>query len=289
MIKYVAPIAMVVILALAVPGRPVAPSGSWNVDSRTSDVQLSTDGTTDFGKKKTNFTVGFARVAGTVKLDSDPANSSIHIDFYPSTSTTPTIDHDGKVNSDWFANRANDMMVCFHSQSIQPTPDGHLKATGTMGLIREDRNVELTANEAYSGPVYGPPILNHVQSQATFVFNVSAPDSTSQKKDRVRMSGSTTMAREDFPALLRAVISTPWPTLVREQHCTTTGVGEAYAGAECTGSFLAPSFPLGPNATAGEDYPGPQNFNTIAGGHLSIAVHLRLTQADSGAKASGGN
>jgi hypothetical protein len=45
-----------------------------------------------------------------------------------------------------------------------------------------------------------------------------------------------------------------------------------------------PSFPLGPNASFGEDYPGPQNFNTVVGGHMTIAVHLRLTPSGSGAQ-----
>ena len=288
MIKYVALIATVGILALVAPGKPVAPSGNWDVDTRHSDVQLSTDGTTSFGKAKTNFTIGFARVGGAVKLEGEGANSSIHIDFYPSNSTAPVIDHDGKVNSDWFSNRANNMMICFHSESVQQTSDGRLKAVGTMGMIRVDRNVELTPSESYAGPVYGSPILNHVQRPASFVFDPPAADGSSQKAGVVSFSGSTSMAREDFPSLVRAVITTQWPTLVMDKNCKSTGAGEAYAGSQCTGTFLAPSFPVGPNAIFGEDYPGPQGFNTIAGDHLAITVHLRLTPAGSGAIASGG-
>jgi len=290
MLKQTALVATVVVLALAVRGKPVAPSGSWKVDARHSDVQLSTDGTSDFGKKKTTFTVGFARAGGIVKLDaSNPANSAFHFDFYPSTSMDPTIDHDGKVNLEWFANHANNTMVCFHSQSTQQTAEGRLRVTGTLGLIRVDRNVELTGNEGYSGPVYGTPIIHRVTAPATFVFDVPATEKDSQKAGVVRITGSTSMAREDFPPLFRAVIATQWPAVVQEKNCKTTGVGEAYAGSQCTGTFLIPSFPLGPNASLGEDYPGPQNFNTILGEHLTIAVHLRLTPADSGAKASGGN
>ena len=54
------------ILALALPGRSVSPASageSWIGDIRHSDAQLSPDGTTDFGKTKLTFTIGFARVS----------------------------------------------------------------------------------------------------------------------------------------------------------------------------------------------------------------------------------
>jgi polyisoprenoid-binding protein YceI len=290
MIKYAALTATAVILALAVPGKPVAPSGTWNVDARHSDVQLSTDGTTNFGKAKTTFTVGFARVGGIVKLDgANPANSSIHIDFYPSTSMDPTIDHDGKVSIEWFAHEANNTMVCFHSHGTELTSDGRLSSKGTLGLIRVDRNVELTGNEGYSGPVYGPPIIHNVRQPATFVFDVPAVATKGPNKGNLESTGASSMAREDFPQLFRAVFATEWPAVLRDKDCRTPGTGEAYAGALCTGTFLLPSFPRGPTASASEDYPGPQNFNSIVGGHLTIAAHLRLKPAGPGAQASGEN
>jgi len=288
MIKYAALIATVVIIALAVPGKPVTPSGNWKVDARHSDVQLSTDGTTNFGKSKTTFTIGFARAMGTVKVDaSKPANSEFHVDFYPSTSMDPTIDHDGKVNIAWFQNQANNEMICFHSQSVEQTADGRLKATGSLGLMRVDRNVELTASEAYSGPVYGAPIFHHVTRTATFIFDAPAVASKGPNKGSLETAASYSMAREDFPQFFRAVLATEWPAVVRDKQCQAAGAGEAYAGAVCTGTFLLPSFPLGPAASAGEDYPGPQNYNAIVGEHMTIAAHLSLTPA--GSKASGGN
>jgi polyisoprenoid-binding protein YceI len=290
MFKYGALVTAVTAIALAVPGKPVVQSGSWQVDARHSDAQLSTDGTTNFGKAKRIFTVGFARVGGIVKLDAaNPADSSIHIDFYPSTSMDPTIDHDGKVSIEWFANNANNTMVCFHSQGTQQIADGRLSTKGTLGLIRVDRNVELTASEAYSGPVYGPPIIHHVSQPATLVFDVPAVATKGPNKGSLETSGSSSMAREDFPQLFRAVFATQWPPVVRDENCQTPNASEAYAGSLCTGTFLVPSFPLGPNATASEDYPGPQNFNTIVGQQLSIAVHMRLKPQSSGAQAGAGN
>ena len=73
MLGYGALATAVTALALLGPGKPVVQSGSWQVDTRHSDAQLSTDGTTNFGKTKMTFTLGFARVEGTVKLDGAPS------------------------------------------------------------------------------------------------------------------------------------------------------------------------------------------------------------------------
>jgi len=289
MIKYAALSAAALALALAAPRKPAMTTGSWRVDNRHSDVQLTTDGTTEFGKKQTSFTVGFARVDGIMKLGADSSNTEIHIDFYPSTSMAPTVDHDGNVNIEWFSHAANNTMICFHSHGAQQTADGRLSSTGELGLIRVDRNVEMTPNEAYSGPVYGPPIINHLKRPATFVFDNPAVADKGPNKGSLETSGSSSMAREDFPQLFRAVFATQWPTVVRDKNCPTPAAGEAYAGALCTGTFLAPSFPLGPNASFGEDYPGPQNFNAIAGDHLTIAAHLRLRPSGSGAHGGAGD
>jgi hypothetical protein len=180
-------------------------------------------------------------------------------------------------------------MICFHSQGAEQTTDGRLKATGTLGMIRVDRNVELTANEAYSGPVYGPPIFHHVTRPATFVFDAPAVATNGRNKGSLETSGSYSMAREDFPQFFRTVLATQWPAVIQEQNCQTAYASEAYAGSQCAGTFLLPSFPLGPAASPGEDYPGPQHFNAIVGENLTISVHLRLMPAGPGAQAPGGN
>lgn len=290
MIKYAVLSAAALILALTAPRTPVSTTGSWKVDARHSDAQLSTDGTTEFGKTRTTLTIGFGRVNGTVKLDgTDSANSAFDFRFYPATSMDPPIGEDGKTKLEWFTNLANNTLVCFHSKGTQLTADGRLRTTGDLVLTRVDRNVELTANEAYSGPVYGPPIIHRVTRPATFVFDVPAAGGNSQKDGSLQTSGSTNVVREDFPQLLKVVIATPWPPVIRDQNCQVAEASEAYAGSLCTGTFLAPSFPLGPSANVSEDYPGPQNFNSIAGEHLNIVVHMRLTPNGSGAQAGAGN
>lgn len=279
MTKYAALFAATLIFAMAVHRTPVAPTGSWQVDSRHSDAQLSTDGTTDFGKTKTTFTIGFTRIKGTVKLDeSNSANSAFDITMYPASSMAPPIDEEGKVKIEWFANHANNTLVCFHSKGTQPTADGRMQTSGHLVLTRVDRNIQLDPNEAYSGPVYGAPMIHRVIHDATFVF-----DSPTEAEGGARTTGGTKVAREDFPQLLKAVVATYWPPVVQDRHCGGQGSGEAYSGSQCTGTFLeAPALPAAPQST-GEDFPGPQGFNTVTGERLTIIVHLRLKPGASGA------
>ncbi len=290
MYKYLGIVAAIVVLALAVPGKPVASSGSWLVDSHHSAAQLSTDGTTNFGKTKMDFTVGFARMNGTVQIDSnDLSKSAFDFRFYPSTAMEPAIGEDGKTKIEWFSNLANNTLVCFHSKGAQQAADGKLRTTGDLIVTRVDRNVEASASEAYAGPVYGPPILHRVTHQATFSFD--PPAAAGGHDGAAQISGSTSLFREDFPPLLKTVLSTAWPAVIFDRNCKSQGaVSEAYAGTECTGTFLSgPVLPPAPQNNGAEDYPGPQNFNSVTGNKLTVVVRMRLIPAGSSTKASGGN
>ena len=277
------------ILTLGVSGKPSATSGSWQVDYHHSDVQLITDGTTDFGKTKINFTVGFARVNGELKLDeADPANSKLDLHIYPANSMAPAIGEDGKLKADWLANVANHTLVCFHSKKVVRTSDGKLQATGDLVLTRVDRNVELIPTEAYSGPIYGPPVIHRVSREATFVFDLAPAGENGQKDPAIKASGSTNVTHETFPQLVRAVVSTYWPPLVMDEKCQSpAGVSEDYRGFRCTGTFMQPAgLPPAPTQV-GEDYPGPSNFNAVVGSQLNVLVTLRLTPKASLASAGG--
>jgi polyisoprenoid-binding protein YceI len=286
MVKQAALLAAAIGLVLAVPAKPLPPVGSWQVDARHSDAQFTADGTTDSGKTKMNFTIGYARVVGVVKLDgSNSAKSAFDFTIYPAASMAPPMNEEGKVKTQWLVNHANHTLVCFHSKGVQQTADGRLKTTGNLVLTRVDRNVELTPNEAYSGPVYGPPMVHRVIREATFVFDAPAAAGGGSQT-----SGSTNVIREDFPQLLKAVVGTYWPPVVQDEHCQAPAANEAYSGAQCTGTFLeTPALPEAPHAENAEDYPGSADFNSIVGNHLTIAVHMRLTPAGSGAQATAGN
>jgi len=86
--------------------------------------------------------------------------------------------------------------------------------------------------------------------------------------------------------LLTAVIGTYWPPVVQDRDCKVPAASEAYSGAQCTGTFLmTPGLPEAPRAANAEDSPGPANFNSVVGSHLTIQVHMRLKPSGSGAAA----
>jgi polyisoprenoid-binding protein YceI len=295
MLKHTVVFAVAVLLAGAVlglaPNKPSSMAGSWQVDARHSDAKLITDATTDYGKTKMNLTLGFARVNGRVTIDdADPAKSSIEFRFYPATSMAPAIDEDGKSLTHWLENLSNHTLVCFHSKKVVRTADGRLQATGDLTVTRVDRNIEMTPSEAYAGPVYGPPMIHRVSREATFVFDFPATDENGQKQSYINASGSTSMFREDFPQLVRTVVSTYWPTVVQDEHCQVPDANEAYSGAQCTGTYLStPGLPEAPHATNAEDIGAPTNFNSIVGNRLTVLVQLRLAPKGSAEQAAAGN
>lgn len=286
MIRYAALLASVAGLVFAIPTQPLPPTGPWSVDSRHSHAQITTDGTTDFGKSKMNITVGFARMNGTVKLDGD--NSRFDFRLYPASSMEPPIDEEGNVKIEWFSNHANNTLVCFHSKGAASTGDGRYRTTGKLTLTRVDRNVDLTPTESYAGPVYGPPIVHRVAHEATFVFDFPGG---AGRGGEILGIGATEMAKEDFPQLVKAVMATYWPPVVQDKNCQLpVGLGEGYTGSMCTGTFLMTApLPTPPTSAGGEDYPGSGSFNSMTGNRLEIAVHMRLAPTGSTGQAPAGN
>jgi len=300
MFKYTALFAAAAMFVLVAPskpnpnnpaaGNPASMSGSWQVDARHSDAQLTTDGTTEYGKTKISVALGFARVNGRLTLDDgNPAKSSVEFRLYPATSMSPVIDEDGKFLTDWLANLSNHTLVCFHSKQVARTADGRLQATGTLTVTRIDRNVDATPSEAYAGPVYGPPVLHRVSRDATFIFDIR-PDGKGRKDGEVVASGSSKIIREDFPQLVRTAVNTYWPPVVQDENCETPDPSEAFNGPHCTGTFLeTPAMPAAPHASNGEDVGVTSNFNAITGNQLTILLHLNLMTRSSGEPAAGGN
>lgn len=296
MLRHTTVFAVASILGLGVLGldahnKPASVAGSWQVDTRHSDAKLITDATTDYGKTKLNVALGYARIRGVFNIDdADPGKSSIEFRFYPAMSMVPSIDEDGKFLKRWLQNPANQTLVCFHSKRVVRTPDGRLQASGELAVTRVDRNVEAEPTEAYSGPVYGPPMIHRVSHEATFVFDIGDRNESGQKEVGLQASGSTSMFREDFPQLVKTAVSTYWPTVVQEQNCQQPDASEAYSGSQCTGTYLwTAGLPEEPHAAGGEDVGVPTNFNAIVGNHLTILVHLRLMPKASGERTAGGN
>jgi polyisoprenoid-binding protein YceI len=275
------------ILALVVRGNSSPAVGSWQIDPDHSDAQFVSDGTTDFGKTKIMFTVGFARVAGVVKLNgSDSADSSFDFTTYSALSKAPPMDENGTVKAQWLGTYANHTLVCFHSKGVKQTPDGRLETTGNLVLTRVDRNVDATPSEAYAGPVYGPPMIHRMMREATFIFDTPA---RGRSGSAFQTSGSTKVVGEDFPQLVKAVTTTYWPPVVQDENCQVPDPSEAYSGAQCTGTLLeSRPLPEPPHAANAEDIgANAQNFNAVVGQHLTILVHMRL-RPTAGAQATPG-
>ncbi len=296
MLKHIAVLAMAVIVALGVLGlkgvsaKPASTAGSWQIDTRHSAVQLITDGTTDYGKAKVDFTVGFGRVNGSMMIDdADPTKSNVVFRFYPATGMGPAIAENGKFLSQWLMNVANHTLVSFHSRTVQRTTDGKLQATGDLTITRVDRNVELDPTEAYSGPTYGPPMAHRVSREATFVFNLSPADGNGV----MEATTSTIIGRENFPQLVKAVVGATWPPVVQDEDCQNPpGASEAYRGFKCTGTFMeAPGLPPPPGSlVTAEDYSGvPSDFDAVVGNRLNIVLRLRLMAKASSEPMAGGN
>lgn len=221
MFKYEVLCAVAMMVTWGVPNNSSSRLESWQVDAGHSDAQLITDATTDYGKTKLNVTIGYARLNGRVVIDNDNlAKSSFDLRFYPSTAMSPVIDEDGKILNHWLADLSNHTLVCFHSKRVVRTPDGRLQATGELAVTRVDHDIEADPTEAYSGPVYGPPMIHRISREARFIFDFPAAGN-GQKESSLKASGSTSMFREDFPQLLKTVVNTYWPTVVQDEKCKT--------------------------------------------------------------------
>jgi len=283
MIKRIALIAIAVALPFAFRGKAVTSSGSWQVDAGHSTGQFFAEGTTDSGKAKQTFEIGLGRVSGTVKMDAaDPSKSAFDIRIYPASTMEPPINEEGRVQNRWLLTRANQTLVCFHSKKVTGN-GGRMQAEGDLVLTRVDRNVEVTASNAYSGPVYGPAMIHRVTRPASFVFDLSDAGSGA-----TRASGTAKVFREDFPGLVRSVLGTYWPPLIEQEKCTApAAASDAYSSVHCTGMFMQrPTLPSAP--FAGDDYPGPADFNSVVGNQVNIVIHMQLKPV-SASKAAAGN
>ena len=259
-------------------------AGVWEVDSRHSVAELTTDGTSDNGETKIDVPLGVGTVRGLLTIDgNDPTKSNVNVQFYPGNSIRSSSAEEPE------ANLASHTLVGFHSKELFREPDGRLQARGNLTLTRVDRNLEITPSEAYSGPIYGPPVIQRISREATFVFDLPA-GATVLEHGGIAVSASTKVFREDFPELVMAIVNTDWPPVIQDGNCILPSRSAAYRGAECTGTFIGSStLPQASGTNAAEDYPGPQDFNAIAGERLNILLRMRLVAKDSPESAAAGN
>jgi len=268
-------------IATILVGVSTAPSyaqtTNLSIDSDHSDARFSIGGT--MSKTGQTITLGTARVRGTLNLDkNDLTKSSFAFDLYPAVSVSPAIDQFGKPASGNSSNLADYTVVSFQSERVSLLGDGKLQVTGNLLVTRVTRTADYTANEAYAGPVYAPPMAHRTARQVSFV--IAVPDSASihdETSAKIEASATSLINQEDFPQLVEAIVDGDWPPMVPEQKCTLpASIGEDYSGASCITKVTQPSFPVN-YIGSGEDYSGAHTAPVQLGNNLTILVHMQLT------------
>jgi len=278
-------------------------SDIWILDASTSNARV-------FRGARANSELvrpGFARVTGSVKLDTNDLDASfLDLTIYPadedwghalSAEDTLSIGH--------VPDATDQTMLTFKSRRILRTQNGRLKVVGDLTLTHVDHDVTASPTEYYAGPVYGDPVVRNETREITFVFpSVSAEHlsgpltaSTVQKRGVLEIVGSARVEREAFSKVLGAIKETSWPPVVQNKDypipCT---VGEDYSGSSCTGTVVTATRDNNCDVpvSAGEDYSGPQ-CSPAMGNQTTIVLDLKFlhkvpepsVEAHSGAESTG--
>lgn len=248
----------------------------WRLDSRDSSAKLF------LGSRAAPhaFSIGVARVSGNLFFDrTKAANSKIELVLYPADVGGP-IGLDGKLASGRSPNAVDYSELIFKSERFVRTKDGALNATGKLTLVRIERSVDVNPNEAYSGPIYGDPVVHTIKRQVAFILRKSGPDRELTQEAGFELSASITILHEDFPGLRPAILQSNWPVVVNSEQCyMPANVGEDYAGPSCTGKEISvASQPL--TATGlGEDYHGFKGAPPPTGSRATIDFDLAMVPA----------
>jgi len=262
----------VLVGAFALPA--FAQSGNWTVDSDRSVARLSIQANLD-GKSQ-SITLGGANVSGSLQLDrGDLAKSALQFNITPAGAGPEAADPSGETPN---AAALPYTLLSFRSEKASLTADGRLQVTGALTVTRVERRAELTASEAYSGPVYVSRVVSQATREESFVIAIPASDPAgSSGNAKIEVSTAVKINREDFPELVNAVLSTTWPAAAQDKTCEASpNSSEDYAGTLCTGSEVTLSSITRAVASSAEDYPGDSANSAEAGNLLTVALHLQL-------------
>lgn len=266
-----------------------AQSTNWKLNSDHSTGRLTLSSTAD---PNASFDVGIANVKGSVSLDANsPANSAFNFTIYPADQDPVTLNPDGSLNVGEFSNVARSTVINFRSRNVQSIGDGNLAVTGDLTLTHLERPVTITYNEAYSGAVYGEPVVTSATREVTFIFDRAATIATNAGNSRkFKLAASVNIKTEDFPGLFEAVTDANWPIVVKDKFCEDPAeAGEDYNGAHCTGTPVVISSRPPVALTVGEDYPGPEPSTSAVRDNVTIALNLELTRDNSTSAAASAN
>jgi polyisoprenoid-binding protein YceI len=279
-----------VMSAVIFPTAAFASDGDRPLDPVTSSARLFLGS----AKNPNSVNAGVARVTGTINLDeTGPENSVVNLAIYPADEdwAAGALGPEGNLPSSYVPDASDHTLLTFKSTRTQRAADGAFDVTGDLTLIRVERSITADPSEAYSGPVYGSPVIYTVTEQATFTF--SDPDSSSgtgsavaSQNSVLEVSGSSRIRHEDFKELSGAISGTNWPSVVAGEHCDASAVGEDYSGIKCTGTEIATRSADNCQAppTIGEDYSG-MVCALPAGDQTTIALDLRFSRPNNAATA----
>jgi polyisoprenoid-binding protein YceI len=236
--------------------------------------------------------IGVARVGGNLFLGgAKAARSKIELVLCPADAGGPT-GLDGKLANARSPNAVDYSELIFKSERIARAKDGALTATGNLTLVRVERSVDATPNEAYAGPIYGEPVVHTIRRQVAFILRRSATDHGVRQDDGLELSASASIPHEDFPGLRSAILQSDWPVVVNNEQCQVpANVGEDYAGPSCTGKTVSVKSQALTPTGLGEDYHGFEGAPPT-GSRVTIDFSLVMVPAASslseGRKSGGG-
>jgi hypothetical protein len=219
----------------------------WRIDSEHSTARLflASSKNPDAGDN-----IGVARTSGVIDHEAgDPSRSDFDFTIYPADKTA---DESGK-NPDY-------TVIRFKSTHVVPVNEETFRVTGHLTLSYVERSMTADPSEAYSGPLYGPPVHQSVTQEAVFEFHEVSPAGTQKATDnKAEWLASSTTIGEDFPQLFKVVSTTNWPTFVADERCMVPSIGEDFSGPSCTGETVERIARAGVRCevpSIGEDYAG---------------------------------
>jgi hypothetical protein len=254
----------------------------WRIDSEHSTARLflASSKNPDAGDN-----IGVARTSGVIDHEAgDPSRSDFDFTIYPADKTA---DESGK-NPDY-------TVIRFKSTHVVPVNEETFRVTGHLTLSYVERSMTADPSEAYSGPLYGPPVHQSVTQEAVFEFHEVSPAGTQKATDnKAEWLASSTTIGEDFPQLFKVVSTTNWPTFVADERCMVPSIGEDFSGPSCTGETVERIARAGVRCevpSIGEDYAGEICTATSpvrVANEVQMQLDLHLTKTAPAMAASSG-
>jgi polyisoprenoid-binding protein YceI len=278
-------LAVLVVLSSVIFVEPgLAKNPAWRIDSEHSTARLflaSSRNPVD------TVNVGVARANGLVNpIADDSATPDFDFTIYPADKTASLERFEQNQNNDKPGDEPDYTLIRFKSTSVVPVDKNTFRVTGNLTLRYVVRPVTYDPTEAYSGPVYGPPVTHSVRQEAVFEFHQMNPSGASVAKNGdAEWSASSTITSHHFPKLLDAVSATDWPTFVADEHCVMPlTIGDDFSGPTCTGETVERASRKDircemPANVGGEDFDGavcsPTSFPLVITDPAQIAWEAR--------------